>query len=124
KGKRVLLLGHLDTVYPGANFRREGETVHGSGVTDMKGGDVVIIHALRALASAGRLADANLTVVMNGDEEAPGHPVAVSRRDLLEAGKRNDYVLAFEADIPGTATVARRGNLTWELEVQGATGHS
>ena len=124
KGKRVLLLGHLDTVFPGANYRRDGNTVHGSGVGDMKGGDVIMIHALRALASAGLLADAQIIVVMSGDEEAPGNPLAVVRRDLLEAGSRSDFVLAFESNITGTGTIARRGNVTWELEVQGATGHS
>ena len=123
-GKRVLLLGHLDTVFPGANYQREGNLVHGAGVGDMKGGDVILIHALRALAAAGQLDDTQIIVVMNGDEEAPGNPLAVVRRDLLEAGRRSDVVLAFESNIAGTATIARRGNIMWELEVQGATGHS
>lgn len=124
KGKRVLLIGHLDTVYPGANFRREGDQVFGSGVADMKGGDVVLIHALRALHRAGLLAGTQIIVVMNGDEEAPGSPIEVVRRDLLEAAKRSDLALAFEAAIGKTGTVARRGNAGWTLEVQGATGHS
>jgi glutamate carboxypeptidase len=123
-GKRVLLLGHLDTVFPGANYRREGSIVHGAGVADMKGGDVVLVHALRALAAAGLLADAQIIVVLDGDEEAPGAPLAVARRELLAAGERSDVVLAFESDIAGTGTIARRGNASWELEVQGATGHS
>ncbi len=124
KGKRILLLGHLDTVFPGANFRREGDIVHGAGVADMKGGDVVIIHALRALQAAGQLADARIIVVMTGDEEAPGDPLTVSRKDLFEAGKRSDLVLAFESAIGHTGTIARRGIVGWQLEVQGATGHS
>ena len=124
KGKRVLLIGHLDTVFPGANFRREGDIVHGSGVADMKGGDAVIIQALRALHAAGALEDTRITVVMTGDEEAAGKPVEVSRRDLYEAAARNDVALAFESAIGHTGTVARRGSISWELEVQGATGHS
>jgi glutamate carboxypeptidase len=124
KGKRVLLIGHLDTVYPGANFRREGDMVHGAGVADMKGGDVVIIQALRALQAAGALDDTRIIVVMSGDEEAPGRPLEVVRADLRGAAQRSDVALAFESAIGLTGTVARRGNITWELEVRGETGHS
>ena len=124
KGKRILLLGHLDTVYPGGNFRREGDTAHGSGVGDMKGGDLVMIHALRALQEAGLLADAQVIVVMSGDEEAPGSPLEVVRGDLLAAAGRSDLALAFESAIGRTATVARRGSITWLLETQGTTAHS
>jgi glutamate carboxypeptidase len=124
RGKRLLLIGHLDTVLPGGNFRREGDKVFGAGVADMKGGDLVILHALRALHAAGALADTRITVVFTGDEESPGLPVATSRRLLREAAQRSDVALAFESDIPGTATIARRGVSTWELEVQGPTGHS
>lgn len=124
KGKRMLLIGHLDTVYPGANFQRNGDDVSGSGVADMKGGDIVIIHALRALHRAGLLADTQITVVMNGDEEAVGTPRELCRRELVEAAKRSDVALAFESAIGNTGTVARRGYAGWTLEVQGATGHS
>jgi glutamate carboxypeptidase len=124
KGRRVLLIGHLDTVYPGANWRREGDTVHGAGVADMKGGDVVIIAALRALHAAGALEDTQIIVVMTGDEESVGSPVEVTRRDLFDAAKRSDVALAFESAVGRTGTVARRGSASWELEVQGVTGHS
>lgn len=124
KGKRVLLVGHLDTVYPGGEFRREGHIVHGSGVADMKGGDVVLLAALRALHAAGALADTQIIVVMTGDEEAMGHPAEISRRDLLAAAQRSEVALAFESAIGHTGTVARRGSISWELEVQGVTGHS
>lgn len=124
KGKRVLLIGHLDTVYPGGEFKREGNIVHGSGVADMKGGDVVLIAALRALHAAGALADTQIIVVMTGDEEAMGHPAEISRRDLLESAQRSEVALAFESAVGRTGTVARRGSISWELEVQGVTGHS
>jgi glutamate carboxypeptidase len=124
KGQRVLLIGHLDTVYPGGEFRREGSIVHGSGVADMKGGDVVMIAALRALHAAGALADTRIIVVMTGDEEAMGAPVEISRHDLRAAAQRSDVALAFESAIGRTGTVARRGSISWALEVQGVTGHS
>jgi glutamate carboxypeptidase len=124
KGKRLLLIGHLDTVYPGANFKRDGNQVWGAGVADMKGGDVTLLHALRALHQAGLLADTQIIVIMSGDEEAPGSPLTVTRRDMLEAAGRSDVALAFEAAYGRTGTVARRGSISWNLEVQGATGHS
>jgi len=124
KGQRILLLGHLDTVFPGGVYRREGNLVHGSGVNDMKGGDVIMIHALRALAAAGRLEQARIIVVMTGDEEAPGAPISIVRQELRAAAQRSDVVLAFESAIGLTGTVARRGFIGWELDVQGATGHS
>lgn len=124
QGKRLLLLGHLDTVLPGGSFRRDGDMVHGSGVADMKGGNLVIIAALRALQAAGLLEGTQITVVLTGDEEAPGQPLEISRKDLRAAAAQSDLVLAFESAIGNTATVARRGSATWRLEVQGVTGHS
>lgn len=124
KGQRVLMIGHLDTVLPGGNGRREGELFHGAGSADMKGGNLVAIHALRALHAAGALDDTQIVVIFTGDEEAPGDPVTESRRDLHALATRSDLALAFETAIGRTGTVARRGIISWELEVQGATGHS
>jgi glutamate carboxypeptidase len=124
KGKRLLLIGHLDTVLPGGKFRLEGDRAIGSGASDIKGGDLIVIHALRALHTAGVLADTQIIVVMTGDEEAAGRPVEVSRAALLEVARRSDLALAFEGAIGKTGTVARRGSTSWEIEVQGATGHS
>lgn len=123
-GQRVLLIGHLDSVLPGGTFRLEGDKAYGSGASDIKGGDLVMIYALKALHAAGALENTQLIIVMTGDEEAPGQPLSLSRRDLWDAAKRSDLALAFEGAIGHTATIARRGIVSWELEVQGATGHS
>ncbi len=124
RGPRILLLGHLDTVLEGEPFRRAGERAFGSGVSDMKGGDVVIVEALRALAAEGLLAGRQVTVVMTGDEEDPGEPESVSRAALVAAAGKSDLVLAFEGSVPGVAVVGRRGFAAWRLETTGSTGHS
>ncbi len=121
-GKRVLLVGHLDTVVEGERFRRDGEVVRGSGVGDMKGGDVVILYALEALRAAGLL-DGAVRVVLTGDEESPGRPTEISRGALVAAARESDVALCFEADV-GRVTVARRGTSDWTLEVTGVQGHS
>ncbi len=130
--KRVLLIGHLDTVFeptsPFQRFKREGARASGPGVIDDKGGLVVIVGALRALKAAGRLAAADITVVLTGDEERPGQPTATARADLIAAGKQADAALEFEpvAAEGGReyATIARRSGSAWELDVTGRSGHS
>lgn len=124
KGKRILLIGHLDTVLQGESFRRDGSRGYGSGAADMKGGDVVIVEALRALHSAGALEGRRIIVVMTGDEEKPGSPHDASRAALVEAATRSDIALAFEGYAPGAAVTGRRGICDWRLETTGSQGHS
>jgi len=129
-GPRLLLIGHLDTVFepssPFQAFAREGDRAQGPGVVDMKGGDVVIIHALKALAAAGELDDMSITIVMTGDEERSGRPLDLARATLIEAAAEADMVLAFENgdSNPKTAVVARRGSTGWRLDVTGTPAHS
>lgn len=123
-GKRILLIGHLDTVLEAEPWRRDGSRAWGSGIADMKGGDVIIVEALRALHAAGELDGRQVIVVMTGDEEKPGLPHAVSRKALLDAAQRSDVALAFEGYAPGAAVTGRRGICDWRLEVTGSQGHS
>jgi len=124
KGKRVLLLGHIDTVLRGEKFRREGDKAFGTGSSDMKAGDVVLLYALKALHATGALKDTRITVMLTGDEESAGHPIEISRRDMVSAAKDSDLALSFEGTVGNTATVGRRGSSNWTLEVQARTGHS
>jgi len=124
KGKRVLLLGHIDTVLRGEKFRREGNKAFGTGSGDMKAGDVVLLYALKALKSAGALKDTRITVMLTGDEESVGRPIEIARRDMLAAAKESDLALSFEGTVGNTATVGRRGSSNWTLEVEARTGHS
>jgi glutamate carboxypeptidase len=124
RGKRLLLLGHLDTVLAGERFRREGPRAYGTGTSDMKGGIVVMLQALKALHAAGALRGLRITVLLTGDEEDAGMPLAVSREPMLALARASDAALSFEAAIDGTATIGRRGINSWTLEVAGETGHS
>jgi glutamate carboxypeptidase len=131
QGPRILLIGHLDTVFerdsPFQKFRRiDDKTAAGPGIIDMKGGDVVILAALKALKAAGALTDMNVIVVMTGDEEDAGDPQVAARAALVDAAKGAQYALGFE-DGPGDprfAVTSRRGTSSWKLQVKAKTGHS
>ena len=132
RGKRILLIGHLDTVFepdsPFQAFSRAGNRATGPGVGDCKGGDVVLIAALRAMQAAGTLQGADIMVVMTGDEERPGAPIAIARRDLIEAGRWADVALEYENlatdDGREFGTIARRSATSWTLTTHGRSGHS
>lgn len=124
RGRKILMIGHLDTVIENSPVTREGTILRGNGGSDMKGGDVIMLYALEALAHAGVLKDTTITVVMTGDEEDPGKPLKVSRRELTDAAKRSDLALAFEGTVENTGTISRRGFTSWKLETSARGGHS
>ncbi len=130
KGKKLLLIGHLDTVFeensPFQAFERINDSIaYGPGANDMKGGDVVVLYALKALADLNLLKKANITVAFTGDEESTGKPLSISRKELIEAGKKADIALGFEnATGFDNATIARRGASGWSVEVKGKRAHS
>ena len=124
RGPRLLLIGHLDTVLQGDPFRRDGNRAYGTGTSDMKGGNLVVLEALRALHATGELRDMNVTVVFTGDEEDPGSPQLATRESLLAAARESDIALAFEGAAPGKAVIGRRGIGSWRLQVTGVQGHS
>jgi glutamate carboxypeptidase len=130
-GPRLLLIGHLDTVFEKTSafqtFRRIDErSATGPGIIDMKGGDVVMVQALKALDAAGLLKTMNIVVVMNGDEEEPGRPRSQARAPLVAAAKGADVAIGFEDGDgdPSHAIVARRGTTSWDLQVTAKSGHS
>jgi len=130
QGKKLLLIGHLDTVFeensPFQTFERVNDSIaKAPGGNDMKGGDVIILYALKALRQAGVLNDASIEVVFTGDEESTGKPLSVSRKSLVEAAKRADIALGYETSTGfDYATVARRGASGWHLVTHGKRAHS
>ncbi len=132
RGKRVLLIGHMDTVFepdsPFQKFTRDGDIGTGPGASDMKGGLVIMLSALKALHENHALDGAKITVVLSGDEERPGEPLSIARRDLIEAGKNSDAALEFEGGVQveghDAASISRRSAYQWLLTSTGKTAHS
>ncbi|RZK22210.1 MAG: M20 family peptidase [Hymenobacter sp.] len=129
KGKKLFLIGHLDTVFepdmPAGKYTRLNDsTATGQGANDMKGGDVVMLAALQALQANGLLKDASITAYFTGDEERGGHgPEA--RADFIAKAKMADVALAFENAIDlRTVATARRGSSSWQLQARGTAAHS
>lgn len=131
KAPKILMIGHLDTVFAKDDeFQQyqkfEGDRVAGPGITDMKGGNVIILNALRALQQNDLLDQVSIRVVLTGDEENSGTPLAASKKALIEAAEWADIALGFEDGDSSikTAVIARRSAITWHLDVTGRPAHS
>lgn len=130
-GPHILLIGHLDTVFePSSSFQKferlTDSTARGPGIIDMKGGDVIIVQALKALAATGALRSMHLTVIMHGDEEKAGTPQSLARATIRDLAKTVEYAIGFEdgSGDPHTAIVARRSAGGWVLTSTGTPAHS
>ncbi|QIK79028.1 M20 family metallopeptidase [Sphingomonas piscis] len=132
RGKKMLLIGHLDTVFepssPFQRWERKGGEATGPGAGDDKGGMAVMISALRAMNAAGTLKRADITVFLSGDEEDAGSPIEVARRDLIAEGKRADVAFDFEGLVRDggrdMGSTARRSSGEWMVRVTARSGHS
>lgn len=129
KGKRLLLIGHLDTVFEPTssfqNFVKQDSIAVGPGANDMKGGNMILLAALESLFKAGLLKETQIIVALHGDEESAGKPIDISRKDIIDAAKRSDFALGFETATGfNYATVARRGSSGWTVTVNGKQAHS
>lgn len=129
KGKKLFLIGHLDTMFeldmPFAKYTRLNDTTAtGQGVNDMKGGDVVMLAALQALQTNGLLTNTTITAYFTGDEERGGTGPE-SRADFIAKARAADVALGFEtATNLHTVATARRGASTWQLKTCGTAAHS
>jgi len=131
RGPKVVLVGHLDTVFePDSPFQRftrvDDSTATGPGAIDMKGGDVVMLLALRALHDVGELDRLRVVVVLMGDEERPGDPLEAARADFLQAADGAVAAIGFEDGDgdPRHVVISRRGSLSWTMRVRGTPSHS
>ncbi len=125
-GERTLLIvGHFDTVHPigSVPIRREGEILYGPGVTDMKGGDISVIWALKALKDLGVALDKKIVIVNNSDEETGSKH---SRPLLLEKAKDACACIVAEpaAGIDGRIKVSRKGSGAITIRCWGKAAHA
>jgi glutamate carboxypeptidase len=135
-GMRLLLIGHMDTVFePSSGFQKysvvagtDGKVATGPGISDMKGGLVIMLAALRAMKETGALDHAEIRIVLSGDEERTGVPIEAARRDMIDAAKHSDVALEFEPSSrlngQDTVSIGRRSSTTWHLQTSGLSGHS
>ncbi len=130
KGKKLFLIGHLDTVFepdmpPNPFTMINDSTATGQGINDMKGGDVLVIAALKSLYEQKLLDDVSITVYFTGDEEEAGNPKSITRGDFIERAKQHDIALGFEtASNMNIVATARRGSSSWQLDVEAKQAHS
>lgn len=124
-GRRVVLLGHFDTVWPvGTTSQmpveiRDGR-LHGPGTLDMKAG--LVIAMLAGALAAPRLRTLQLRYLFTTDEEVGSQ---TSRALIEDEARRSDAVLVFEPSLPGGALkTARKGVGTFRLEAHGISAHA
>jgi glutamate carboxypeptidase len=124
---RIMLMGHLDTVYPDGTvaarpMHMEGDKLLGPGVCDMKGGLLVGMYALRALQQAGFVDFEELTFFFNSDEEVSS---PVSKPAYRAEVQKADAALVLEsARSNGNIVSARKGSGTYRLYVTGRSAHA
>ena len=124
--KKILLLGHLDTVFPPDNaattFTSVSGKIIGPGTADMKGGIVVMVQALRILEEVGLLAQIPFKMLMNGDEEV-GSPF--SSQIVRDLAPEASCGLIFECGgLDNQVVVGRRGVIRFELTSTGQARHA
>lgn len=124
----VLLLGHMDTVFPDGTVAarpftlRDGKA-YGPGVLDMKGGVTIAIFAMKALKEAG-WAKRPVRLVLAGDEEV-GHCDSDCDQQIMEQAR--GAVAAFNCEsgrLGNEVVVQRKGALTYRMDVTGIAAHA
>jgi glutamate carboxypeptidase len=129
RGRPVLLTGHLDTVHdPFGAFqtltRTHGRRAEGPGAIDMKGGLVVMLHALEVLSELG--VPVAWTVLLNSDEEAGSlHSQRAIRAEARACAAAGGIGLAMEPSLPdGSVVLERLGSATFRIECEGRAAHA
>ncbi len=123
---KVLLVGHLDTVFPkGSSFNRcwrEGERLRGPGVADMKGGIVSMLWALNRLCADDALPRPDISIVLTPDEEI-GSPVSAPL--LHSLAQQHDVGFVFEPTMEdGALAGERKGSGNFYAEIRGSSTHA
>ncbi len=129
QGRPVLLTGHLDTVHdPYGAFqtltRTTATRAEGPGAIDMKGGLVVLMHALEVLAELG--VKPAWTVLLNSDEETGSlHSKSAIRTEARACAAAGGIGLAMEPSLPdGSLVTERLGSASFRIECEGRAVHA
>jgi len=125
--KRILLLAHMDTVYPRGMlakqpFRIDGDRAYGLGIADDKHGVALVLHTVAMLKAIGFSDYGLVTVLINGDEEVSS---AGSRTLITKLGSEHDLVLSFEgAGLEDAIRLTTAGIAAVQLKVTGRASHA
>jgi glutamate carboxypeptidase len=124
--RQVLLLGHMDTVWPVGETKRrafciDGDRATGPGVFDMKGGLVTGLYAVKALRALKLFPAHRLVFLLNSDEEVGS---CTSRPFIEEEARRSEAVLVLEPSREDALVTWRKGVGRFEMEIQGLASHS
>jgi glutamate carboxypeptidase len=123
---QVLLVGHMDTVFPEDTpfnwYKEDKNNSYGPGVSDMKGGLVTGIFAIKALEFAGLLEKIPIAFLFNSDEEIG----SISSRKLIENEAKNSaFAFVLESGgLEGELVTGRKGRISARLDVKGKAGHA
>ncbi len=124
ENKKLLLLGHLDTVFPPDTFEKyseDDEWVYGPGVCDMKGGDLVVLQALRELQKK-KINISNIDILLVSDEETGSDD---SKSLTAEIAKKYNYCFVYEAAGKNMEVVtSRKGVGTFFIDIKGKASHA
>jgi glutamate carboxypeptidase len=130
--KKLMLIAHMDTVYPAGTlanepYRQDGNKLYGPGIADDKGGIAVVLHSLAILKDAGWRDYAQLTVLFNHDEEIGS---GTSGETIAQLADQHDYV--FSCEPTAAKAIARNEGLLLgaagaaraTMEVKGRSAHA
>ena len=122
--KKLLLLGHIDTVFPEGKFEEfssDAEWVYGPGVCDMKGGNIVLLEALRELKKSN-IEIRNIDILFVSDEETGSDD---SKKLTAELAKEYDYCFVYEAaGLDLEVVTGRKGVGTFFIDIEGKAAHA
>ncbi len=126
-GQQVLLIGHMDTVFPAGTlaarpFRVDGDRAYGPGTADMKSGLVIMLAAMEALAHLGLKPARPVTLLFNSDEEMQSR---ISRPLIEREAAKSAYALVFEGTSDLAAyTNSRKASGRFTVRAGGIAAHA
>lgn len=122
--KKLLLLGHIDTVFPPnkfENYSEDSEWIYGAGVCDMKGGNIVALEALRRVFNEN-IDICNIDVLFVSDEETGSDDSKILTAELA---LEYDYCFVYEAAGENMEVVTgRKGVGTFFINIEGKAAHA